>query len=487
MMIRLLATLGLFLDLAQAQLYSLKSQDEFVCDYEAVKRNTEIYEGLESLEEILTKQTEPPVMMEATNVEGAEPHLYNGFYIRPIYFEGLPYKNNCTLVFGWLSTPLVSKEEDGVAGAILLHGGGATAFKEWNERWARNGMASLAIGLEGQTDEGQNGRFTSTPFPGPRRVGAYCDSQLPIPEQWMYHTMAQSIMANTLLRAQHGVNADNVGVAGVSWGGVIAATLISFDYDRLAFAIPAYGCGSMAKSPSGIARQMSREGAEGLYERVWDPTMRYQRLFRRMDASRMPPTLWISWPGETNFPIERQMHTYQTLRQHGAEVMVLLVGQFAHSHGIVWRRPESYFFVKSVLDSRKKKLLNLLPEHVTTTVHGSVYATQVDSYVIKDETKRVQAVVFESVRPFLHGELYFSCEANPQLALYEQQWNSRSVDRLDELGCEENTNKCTWLVSFTEGAEFYKCAWFINLKTNNGLVVSTSLNHHEEAYHGVVN
>jgi len=471
----ILLVLSTFSFESQAQLNSLKSQDEFMCDYEVVKRNSEAYQDLESFEKLLTKQSKPPLMMNATDVEGAVPYTYKGFYIQPIYFEALPYKNNCTLVFGWLSTPLVISEE-GVAGAILLHGGGATALKEWCEKWADKGMASLSIGLEGQTDQKAVPKFKKTPFPGPRRKGAYCDSQLPIPEQWMYHTMAQSIMANTLLRSQHGVNADNVGVAGVSWGGVLTATLITFDYDRLAFAIPGYGCGSLVGSDSGIARQMGRAGAVDLYERVWDPTTRYENLLRRIDVSRMPPTLWISWPNESHFPIERQLHTYQTLIDHGAEAMVLLVPKFGHGHGMIWRRPESYFFVESVIHSRKQKLEDL-DVSSDQAVHGSVYAHQVDKYVLKHGPKRVHSLVFRSAKPFVKAELIYSCESDTQLALYHKAWHTRAVDRLVSVDCEIET-ECLWLVSFNEKQEFDHCSWFINLLTNNGMLVSSTLNHH---------
>ena len=81
------------------------------------------------------------------------------------------------------------------------------------------------------------------------------------------------MLAISVLRSQMYVDPDAVGVTGVSWGGVISANLISIDYDRLAFVIPAYGCGDLLVSASPHARQMRQVQSEDHYQQVWDSHM----------------------------------------------------------------------------------------------------------------------------------------------------------------------------------------------------------------------
>jgi len=438
---------------------------------------------MDSLEFILSKQIEPPLLMEATNVKGSEPYIFLDYYIRPVYFEGLPYRDGCTLVFGWLSTPLHKKDQP-VPGAVLLHGGGFTALRRWCEQWARNDIASFAIGLEGQTDEsygefwGQH--WQKTPLPGPYRTSAvYVDSNLPTNEQWMFHAVAQSILANTILRAQNSVDPNLVGVAGVSWGGVLAATMMTLDYERLAFVIPGYGCGNMAGDGGSIGRQIFRGGMQ-YYSDVWDPTVRLERLLS--NDIKIPPSLWISWPQEKHFPIERQAITYQTLLKYGAHAMILLIPDLGHSHVYVFRRPENYYFVKSIMESRAEKVLDFsstetkLPD---SEIKGEPFVMQLGKRKSQDKTSQgdmlLHTFVFLSKIDFIDAEVVYSCGDIFSAALHKHYWESKPVQKLDKEGCPSTTDgTCLWSVT-VKIPIFNSCAWYVNLTTENGLVVSSTL------------
>jgi hypothetical protein len=82
---------------------------------------------------------------------------------------------------------------------------------------------------------------------GPQRNGIYGNSSEPLADQWIYHAVADTVLANSLLRSLPEVDADKVGVMGISWGGVITSTVIGID-ERFAFAIPMYGCGELFKA-----------------------------------------------------------------------------------------------------------------------------------------------------------------------------------------------------------------------------------------------
>lgn len=283
----------------------------------------------------LGKLAAPPAWQEAADRPGT-PNL------KPIYFDALPYEGKPTKVFAWLGLP--TNRTGKVPGVVLVHGGGGTAFKEWVECWNAHGFAALSIAVEGQTDE-RNAAAKDRDNPsgwkrhawaGPRRHGIYGDSGKPLVDQWMYHAVADTILANSLLCSLPEVDADKVGVMGISWGGVIVSTVIGID-DRFAFAIPTYGCGNLAEAANQYGRAL---GNNQLYRQVWDPMVRMQRAG--------VPTLWFSWPEDQHFPLDAQAACY---RAAPGPHMVALVPGMRHGHGPGWRRPESYAFAESVVNT----------------------------------------------------------------------------------------------------------------------------------------
>ena len=156
--------------------------------------------------------------------------------IKAIFFDVRSWKGTPTRAFAWLGVP--TKREGKVPGVVLVHGGGGTAFREWVKKWNDHGFAAISIAVEGQTDE----RDPANPrawqrhaWAGPARDGIYGDSAEPLADQWMYHAVADTVLANSLLRSLPEVDADKVGLMGISWGGVITSTVIGID-PRFAFA-----------------------------------------------------------------------------------------------------------------------------------------------------------------------------------------------------------------------------------------------------------
>ncbi len=165
--------------------------------------------------------------------------------IKPIYFDGLPWQGKPTRVFAWLGLPENVKGK--IPGVVLVHGGGGTAFKEWVSKWNEQGFAAISIAVEGQTDQRDPAGkgWKRHPWAGPARSGIYADSAEPLADQWMYHAVADTVLANSLLRSLPEVDSERVGVMGISWGGIITSTVIGID-SRFAFGIPTYGCGDLA-------------------------------------------------------------------------------------------------------------------------------------------------------------------------------------------------------------------------------------------------
>jgi dienelactone hydrolase len=226
---------------------------------------------------------------------------------------------------------------------VLIHGGGGTAYKEWVQKWNAQGFAAISIAVEGQTDVNENkvkGRSTWSrhAFAGPARDGTFVDTKLPLKEQWMYHALADTMLANSLLRSLPEVDASKIGVMGISWGGVITSTVIGLD-ERFAFGIPTYGCGHLFDAENGWGKALhDNEG----YKQVWDG-MNYAERVKM-------PVLWLSWPQDAHFPLGCQAENY---RKAPGPRMVSLVSKMGHSHPAGWNPPDSYAFAQSVVETGK--------------------------------------------------------------------------------------------------------------------------------------
>ncbi|SMP51791.1 Acetyl xylan esterase (AXE1) [Neorhodopirellula lusitana] len=286
--------------------------------------------------------------------------------VRAIYYDGLDWKGKPTKVFAILGLP---KERQGkVPAIVLVHGGGGKAFPEWVKNWTDRGYAAISMSVEGHRTTRQ-----SHAWPGPERDGIYHDSSEPLTDQWMYHAVADTILANSLMRSLPEVDASKVGLMGISWGGVITSTVVGID-DRFAFAIPTYGCGDLATAANQYGRAL---GNNDVYQNVWDPML-------RLDKATMP-MLWFSWPQDKHFPMNHFAASYQAA---AGDRMVSLVPNMRHGHGPPWRRPESYAFANSVIET------------------GRPWCTQTTALVNDGRAK----VRFSSTKPIENGDLVWTAD-----------------------------------------------------------------------------
>ena len=284
--------------------------------------------------------------------------------ITSFFFDGLAYKGKATRVFAWLGIPKEIGSHKKIPGIILIHGGGGTAFKEWVERWNDQGFAALSIAVEGQIDKRDtNAKQGTIPtgwkqhaFSGPYRTGIYGDSDKPLRDQWMYHAVADTILAHSLLRSHPNVNPENIGVMGISWGGVITSTVVGID-TRFAFGIPTYGCGCLANAGNQYGNAL---GNNMVYREIWDPIHYLPRATM--------PLLWQSWPEDKHFPLDCQALSYK--RPPGPRLISLRPGM-GHGHAPPWNHADSYAFAKSVIETGKP----WCKQTVVTTKNGTAKAS----------------------------------------------------------------------------------------------------------------
>lgn len=343
---------------------------------------------------------------------------------RAVYLDSIDYEGSSTRVYAWLGIPEGASIDEPVPAVVLVHGGGGTAFQEWVQRWTDRGYAAISIAVEGQTDTVASpeerdaglavGNWRKHGMPGPARAGIYGDTDQPVQDQWMYHAVAATVLAGALMRSLPEVDGDAVGLMGISWGGVIASTVLGVD-SRFAFAVPVYGNGHKYDIPNYFGLALADNQ---LYRGFWDPVLRMDRV--------TTPTLWLSWPQENAFSLDSQAATY--LAAPGPR-MVSLVPDMGHGHWPGWQRPESYAFADSV-------------------VQGARPWAEQESV---NESDGVAEAVFRSSRPLMNATLIYTTGSGYTGDL---DWVEVPVDALVEepLG--------TWTARVALPAQ--TTAWFIN-------------------------
>ena len=298
--------------------------------------------------------------------------------IQPIFFEGLSYQGKPTRVFAWLGLP--ANRSGKVPGVVLVHGGGGTAFKEWVQKWNEQGFAAISIAVEGQTDERIPEAPRGAPWKrhanaGPARNGIYGDSAETLTDQWMYHAVSATILANSLLRSLPEVDATRVGVCGISWGGIITSTVVGID-PRFAFGIPIYGSGALDRAPNQYGRALKDQA---VYREVWEPLLRLPRATM--------PLLWLTGPRDAHFPLDVQQASY---RAAAGPRLVSVPFDMKHGHPPGWNPPDSYAFAKSIVET------------------GRPWAREM-SQEFRDGTARV---AFETTRTVNNASLIFKRDAD---------------------------------------------------------------------------
>ncbi|WP_159020745.1 T9SS type A sorting domain-containing protein [Algibacter sp. L3A6] len=255
--------------------------------------------------------------------------------IRGLFFEGLPYTNavngnNETKVFAWYGEPAGLTVNEKVPAVILVHGGGGRAFTEWVAEWVNRGYIAIAMSNRGTTPNDE-----SFEYAGPSQPVFFSDNDGPLQDQWFYHAIANSMLSNSLLRndsfTTH-VDKDNIGITGISWGGIINTVIAGID-DRLDFVVPVYGCGFLTKSPIYSTQFASMSNtAQDFYLANWEPS-----LYTPLHAA---PMLFIDGNKDLQFTLNIFGETYEA--SNSPEKFLRIENLMGHGH-VAGRAPEEIY------------------------------------------------------------------------------------------------------------------------------------------------
>ncbi len=249
--------------------------------------------------------------------------------VTAMFYDGPSWHGKPTRVFAWYGLPADLKPGQKVPGVVLVHGGGGTAFARWVRMWTKHGYAAIAMDTCGHIPSGKAPKSVADEQGGPPGWGGFDQVDEPVTDQWPYHAVMDVVLANSLLRSFPQVDADQIGINGISWGGYLTCIAVSLDH-RWKFAIPVYGCGFLGEDSAWLgdfAKMGPEQSASWLAN--WDPSH-----YLPQDST---PTLWVDSTNDVNYPLEILAKSY--VLPPAPATRVTIVGM-KHSHTAGWAPPE---------------------------------------------------------------------------------------------------------------------------------------------------
>ena len=239
------------------------------------------------------------------------------YFLQSVDYNGVP-----TYVFAFVGIPATATKDNPVPGVVLVHGGGGTAFSDWVKMWNDKGYAAIAIDTEGRIptanaslSSASNVSFESIKHHGPSNTD-YSDYANPANEQFLYHAVAGTIVANSFLSSFEQVDSKKIGLTGISWGGVIATNAAAYD-DRFAFAAPVYGAVAMT-------------GTKGIFGTLYNTYPRCSSLWDNVEMLRncRTPLLFVNWDGDPFFTVDATAKCANT----AMNAKMILIPELKHGH-----------------------------------------------------------------------------------------------------------------------------------------------------------
>ncbi|PIV56917.1 dipeptidyl aminopeptidase [Candidatus Desantisbacteria bacterium CG_4_10_14_0_8_um_filter_48_22] len=259
--------------------------------------------------------------------------------VKAIFYEGLPFKGKQTRVFAWYGIPEAEKGEK-VPAIVLVHGGGGTAFDAWVDLWVSRGYATIAMDLCGCVPSGTYGNWTRHENAGPAGWDAsFAQINWKTEDQWVFHAIAGIVLADSLLRSFPGVDAERVGITGISWGGYLTCIAAGVD-SRFKFAVPVYGCGFLHEDSvwTGAFKNMGKKNA-GKWVKMWDPS--------NYLGNAAMPMLWVAGTNDLAYPLSSLQKSYRLPKSR--RTLCIRV-RMPHGHGGAGENPEEIrAFADSIL------------------------------------------------------------------------------------------------------------------------------------------
>ena len=273
------------------------------------------------------------------------PSVFTYEDLHGFFYEGLPYHGKPTRVFAWMGFPEGADAEHPVPGIVLVHGGGGTAFPDWVKLWNKLGFAAIAMDNCGGTpcwrsdpSPYHNPEWPRHDHSGPGGWGSKDIGETSLEDQWPFHAVGAVLNAFQLLASQPQVDAERIGITGISWGGFLTCLAASVE-ERFRFAMPVYGCGGFNTPMSSLMRSFTPEQRKAWFG-AWDPDL-------YLPDAKMP-FLWLTDAEDIAYPLDAWEHS-STLTQNPLTRRSLRI-DYSHDHTISWKSQTMPAFAKGCLE-----------------------------------------------------------------------------------------------------------------------------------------
>ena len=227
-----------------------------------------------------------------------------------LLFHGPAFMNNSagfTKVFAYFSEP--SSGQPPYPTLVLVHGGAGRANLGWVQAANQRGYAAIALtttGVEGDaywTNDvpvayrGPSDGFSAAVGPSPFDDTGWGDTNM-----WIYHAVADTILADTLVRTFPGVDTNRVGLWGASWGAFHTCIVVGLD-SRFRAACAEWGCGYLHEDSAYNANFASMTpGWRNHWIKYFDPSM-------YVGATQVPMFMYND-ARDFFFPLDSHSKTY---------------------------------------------------------------------------------------------------------------------------------------------------------------------------------
>lgn len=355
--------------------------------------------------------------------------------VHAVLLDGLPYKGSDTQIFAYWGMPDNIPQGEEVPGVVLVHGGGGTAFADWVQRWNDKGYAAIAIYWG---EEESLGRDPAVPSKyswniGPRINGGFNDISQERSDQWMYHAVSKAIIANSFLRAQPGVDADKVGICGVSWGGVISSYTIGVD-NRFAFAAPIFGAGYISESKGQMGSICNTEA-----KAFWDA--------KNVLANVSTPTLFVNSDSDPWFSLNLQASSYADVESS----RLCIINGLVHGHNTAFAVDTVYDFADSIVKNAPS-----LAKFTSNTVES-------------EEDGVFAKAHYETGSPIAQATLYYTKKGleygGSNTFLYPWEHESIAVSGSNEIRCALPSGTLGYYIAAVDKLGRISCTPYVEFET----------------------
>ncbi|MBP5311568.1 MAG: hypothetical protein J6112_01900, partial [Clostridia bacterium] len=193
------------------------------------------------------------------------------------------------------------------------------------------------------------------------------ESSIDVSGQWMFHALCATAGAASILRGLAFADPAKVGIAGVSWGGIVTSLYIGYDQE-LAFAIPIYGSGYLDEALTGVASSF-----EDVYTiALWSAAEKFNNVSF--------PVLWLCWNDDDYYTLKCNSMSYLATMGNDPRTRFSAVDSMMRGTEFAMARTEPYVFADSIVKdgAAPLPLFTELPsagKHISCATEGAVKAT----------------------------------------------------------------------------------------------------------------